>query len=394
MNRYSHAPGSDALRRLPAALRRPASGLLRFGIATALLAAAGCGKSGDVTGGPKVDYDADTTAFVAPDPALPTDTLRLASLNMSIGFPVAQLLFLRMDEPAVAYDAIQEMYGQFKSGYPAERVKAMAREIVAEDPDVVGLQEVMTIWESGVLVNDFLAELVRAVDSLGGPAYAAVGTVLNDTVLTGRKGDSSITVRFREGNAFLVKPGFDILDSAREMYYNLLPLDTLGTVTERAVDLLKLRSPRGVVFQAFNTHLEVITSYRKSQASELVIFADSVQERSQRAGASRGRLQVVLGDLNSAPGTEGHKALLDVGFADTFDASVAEDEGFTCCVENAELSDTTATFSNRRIDYVLARGLVGRVLSRTRVKGAFTAADGKSFLASDHRMVVAHIVAQ
>lgn len=358
--------------------------------------AASCGKSGDVAGGGGVKLDVDTTGMVPIDPSLPMDTLRVASLNMSIGFPVAHLLFTKMDIDTVAYIEIQEMFSKYLKGYPSERIKAMAREVYRESLDVVGLQEVMSLWKSGVLVNDFLAELRAEIKALGGPNYTVFNTVLNDTSLSGKKGDSSITITFQEGNALLVRPSIIVLDSIRHPYFNLLKIAFFDTVvTERSVDYLRLKTPRGVEFQVFNTHLEVITTNRVSQGKELAKLANTLQLKAQRAGKVHGKLQVIMGDFNCSPSTEAHLVMEDTGFVDTFRGpGVARDEGLTCCVKESQLWDPAAPFTNRRIDYVMARGLVAPILSRTRVKGVFTTPDSIPFLASDHRMVVSHFTAQ
>lgn len=376
---------------------RPARRLGLAGLLLGALLSADCSKGGDVTGGGGPRFGVDTTGMVPLDPARPLDTLRIATLNMSIGFPVAQLLFTDMDDDTVAFHALQEMYGQYARGYPSDRVRIMAREIARESLHVVGLQEVMTLWKSDTLINDFLPELVAAIKAEGGPDYAVFRTVLNDTALSGKKGDSSITVEFQEGNAVLVHPDIAILDSSRHPFKTLLTLELEQVVvTERSLDYLRLKTPKGVEFQVFNTHLEVITSYRVSQGKELARFADSSQVRTQRSDGSHGNLQVVLADLNSVPGTEAHLTLRGTGFIDTRDGEgVAEDDGLTCCVAGSRLWDPAADSVSRRIDFVMARGMTAPLKSRTRVKGAYQAVPGGPlFLASDHRMVVAVFTAQ
>lgn len=378
-------------------IARSARRLCRHGLLLAALLAMACGKGGDVSGSGGPRLEVDTTGMVPRDPSRPLDTLRMASLNMSIGFPVAQLLFTDMDDELIAYQALHEMYGQYAQGYPTDRVEAMAREIANESLHVVGLQEVMTLWKSDTLINDFLPELVAAIKAEGGPDYAVFRTVLNDTALSGRKGDSAITVKFQEGNAVLVHPDLAILDSSRHAFKTLLTLvlDQV-VVTERSVDYLRLRTPKGIEFQVFNTHLEVITNYRISQAKELIRLANAKQVRTERSDGTYGNLQVILGDLNSAPGTEAHLALRDTGFVDTRDGEgVAEDDGLTCCVAGSRLWDVGADSTSRRIDFVMARGMTAPLKSRTRVKGPFQASPGgPTFLASDHRMVVSIFTAQ
>lgn len=354
---------------------------------------AACGGSGDITGSTKIDTAVDITGKYALDPAKPAETLSVATFNMSIGFPVSQMFFKDMDNPDTAFKTLQEMYERYDRGFPTERLKAMGRVIAAETPDVLGLQEVMTIWKDGELKNDFLAEVVAAIKDEGGPDYQVFRTVMNDTVLSGKTKDSTVTIGFLEGQSFLVKSTFTVLDSVRFRYISLLKIP-LGNqpVSERGADYLHLRSPKGNEFQVFNTHLEVVIagSYAGvSQSIELVYKADSLQSRVGK----RGRLQIVLGDLNAEPSKLGHSTFTGRGFADTFDG-VSQDSGGTCCVAGSALWFPEALFSNRRIDYVLARGMTESLSSKTTLKGAYTLPDSTRFLVSDHRMVFARFTFQ
>lgn len=364
---------------------------------SAVLAAAffpaGCGgQGGDIAGPNKLDTAVDRRGIISLDPSKPVDTLDLGTLNMSVGFPVAQLFFKDMDNPVVAYETLHDMLDHYKRGVPDERLKAMGKILAEEALDVVGLQEVMILKVDGVLLNDFPADLKAAILAAGGPDYRIIHTVMNDTVLTGKKGDSTATVDFREGQSFLVKPGFTVLDSARFMYFDLLKIPVRGQpVTERGADYLRLRSPGGLEFQVFNSHIEVEFSQKTgSQGTELAVLADSLQLRVGK----HGRLQVALGDFNSEPDSLAHSRLKTFGFVDTFKGPTADDTGGTCCVAGSALWSADTTFSNRRIDYIMARGMTESLVSRTTVKGPQIGAGGVRFLASDHRMVIARITAQ
>ncbi|MFD7257970.1 endonuclease/exonuclease/phosphatase family protein [Streptomyces sp. NPDC059874] len=103
---------------------------------------------------------------------------------------------------------------------------------------------------------------------------------------------------------------------------------------------------RGRTARVVSTHLEpAAPPIRLQQAGELV------------AGPLNTALPtVLLGDLNSAPGTPPHNALLTAGFTDAWAATRPRDPGFTCC-QDANLRNTTSKLT-RRIDYVLFRGNV------------------------------------
>lgn len=356
-----------------------------------------CAKSGDVSGPARNNFDVDTLGIVPQDASKPVDTLDVGTLNMSIGFPVSGLFFLDMDDSVVAFDALTDMYTRYLKGSPTSRIKAMGGILARENLDVVALQEVMVLKKDDSLVNDFLTELVAAIKDSGGPDYAVFRTVMNDTVMRGKKGDTTLVLDFREGQALLVKPGWAILDSVRFPYFSLLPIPVKGAPkTERGADYLRIESPAGTEFQVFNTHLEVFPAYGNSQASELTHLADSLQVRTPipgQAGKGRGKPQFLLGDFNSLPGADGHRIARSRGFADTFDG-VAQDSGYTCCVTGSALWAPDTTFSNRRIDFVMGRGILGSSFSKTTVKGAQVGQGGERFLASDHRMVVTRVFFQ
>jgi endonuclease/exonuclease/phosphatase family metal-dependent hydrolase len=358
------------------------------GLASALLIFA-CGKqSGDIGGtGPIVPKD---TAKL--DATRPTDTLRFATLNMSIGFPVSQLIFKDMANPAVAYNELDSLFKRYQRTRPKDRMIAMARIIDSLKLDVVGLQEVMRFTKDGVLVDDYLQQLADAIKAGGGPAYAVLPCPLNDTLLTGTKDGNTITISFHEGNALLVHPSLMILDNANFIYFSLfrLPLAN-ATRTQRALGYVKVRSPKGITWQIWNTHLEVFEDVSSSQAKELLVLRDSLRIRT--ASGDDSVPQIVLGDFNAAPNEDAHRVMQEGGFTDTFDPA-AVDPGYSCCVSGSSLWDTTAAFSNRRIDFIFGRHVLKAFNHGIGLAAPFTAGDGTRLLATDHRMVHATVVGQ
>jgi endonuclease/exonuclease/phosphatase family metal-dependent hydrolase len=358
--------------------------------AAVMIAVAACSKHDTDFGSNSPLYTND--AYVAFDSAKPADTLRFCSLNMSIGFPVSQLLFTNMDDTAIAYVVLDSLFKRYQRTLPGERIKGMARIIVDNKMDVVGMQEVMSFNKDGVKINDFLTELLAQIKAIGGPAYQVIDNPLNDTVLTGRLDGKSINIAFHEGNAMLIRPGLQILDSASFMYFTLLPIATAaGTKTQRALQYAKIRSEKGIFWNVYNTHLEVFEDISSSQALELRRLVDSV--KIQNAAKQDGAPQIVIGDFNVDPNTNAHTVMREGGFMDTYDTS-ATDTGFTCCITASELWNPNAHFSKRRIDYVFGRHMVKVTEHRVLMKDPIVLASGEGLLLSDHRMVVTSIVGQ
>ena len=358
------------------------------------LAATRCGnKSGDISA--LVKPKPKTYKAVVVDSALPADTLLVATLNMSVGFPVAHLLFKDMANDTIAYKELTELYQRFLKGNPKGRVREMARAIVAEKPDLVGLQEVVVLEVSDILISDFLGELLQAIKDMGGPAYFPLATVYNDTLLRGRKGGDSIVLFFQEGNTLLAKPGMTVLDSGRFTYFSLLPIPIEGAGdTERGFNYLRLKTPKGIEFQAFNTHLEVVENYRNSQAKELMRLADSLAVAESLVVEDtlhlRYRAQLILGDFNDEPGIGSHRVATEAGFKDIFPSN-PRDTGYTCCLAGSALWKPDTAFSNRRIDYIFGRYGAGGLENWTALMAPYADSSGNKFLASDHRMVFARL---
>jgi endonuclease/exonuclease/phosphatase family metal-dependent hydrolase len=364
--------------------------ILLLGLAGALILLA------QACGGKDTDFGSNTTIIpkdtVKLDTTRVSDTLKFATFNMSVGFPVSQLLFTDMADQVVAYNVLDSLFKRFQRTLPHDRIKGMAKAIIDLDLDVVGLQEVMTFTKDGVVYADYLPDLVKAIGDLGGPAYHPISHPLNDTVLTGSKNGTAITIHFHEGNAFLVKPGIAIQDSARFMYFSLLPIATsANTYTQRCLGYLKLKTPKGVIWQVYTTHLEVFVDFSSSQALEIRRFVDSLKLRDP-AGRETAP-QIVMGDFNVEPNKNAHTVMQEGGFSDTFDTASA-DPGYTCCVENSALWRPDTTFSNRRLDYIFSRHIVKVLEHRVTLKDSIQAANGSWVLPSDHRAVWAKIVAQ
>ena len=260
-------------------------------------------------------------------------------------------------------------YGHQVSNNFPERAVAIASEVAANKPDLIGLQEV-ALWRTGphttpptaagTVTYDYLQILLNALSGRGlnyrvlvarnnfdvqGPALFATGLV--DIRLTDR---SAILVKSSD----LTLPGLSFRNIQSQDYATNTVLTTLaGPVTLlggwASVDV----SVWGVSVARFvSTHLDGFsTLVNNAQALELV------------AGPLNTRIPEVImsGDFNAVPGSASYDALTGIGFTDSWAALHATDVGYTCCqvYQNGGIVDVINNpVSNliTRVDYVLARG--------------------------------------
>jgi hypothetical protein len=243
------------------------------------------------------------------------------------------------------------------------RMGAVADEIVAAGPTLVGLQEV-ALWRTGPLGDpapattvdaDFLGLLLDALDARGA-AYEVVAHAEGFDVefpVVPLGFDGRLTVS-------------DVLLARTDLPTSQLKLSNPQTGSYATV--FSLPSPAGVIpfprqwasvdakvrgkeFRFVTTHLEaVFPPVRVAQAAELV------------AAHAATKLPVVfVGDFNSEPGTAGDAAwtMIQSGATDVWGALYPGDPGLTCCFDGL-VADPDATLGSR-IDLVLAEAGFGFV---------------------------------
>ena len=236
-----------------------------------------------------------------------------------------------------------------------DRAKALAAEIAAEGPDLVGLQEV-ALWrtqspsdgpttQATTVAFDFLARLLSEL-SARGLTYTAVETLeLSDVELPVVDGATLMDVRFTDRDVILAREGVSTSSPQGTVYATLLSVGVAGTTLTVRRGFTRVSAAFGGQPITFvNTHLEAESgAVRTAQAAELVA---SLEQESGRV--------ILVGDLNSLPGSQGHLAATTAGFTDAWSATHGQAPGLTCCWP-ADLSLTTPPL-DKRIDLVLTRG--------------------------------------
>jgi hypothetical protein len=339
-----------------------------------------------------------------PTPVGPDRTVTVMTRNLYFGADLAPVLLAGTPEAflGAAIGAYEQSLG---SDFPA-RAAAVAREIAANDPALVGLQEV-TWWRVGAYGNpapaeyplvDFAGAILAELAALGEPYRLAAVVPGFDVELPVPLPDGPVDVRLTVGDALLVRaaPSSVVkVSNVQHGYYGTTFsfLSPIGEVSFPRQWISADVKVRGREFRFITTHLESVAPYfRWAQAGELL------------AGPGATTLPVVaVGDFNSEldetfalPGggpvvPDSAGVMLAGGFEDAWSTVHTTDE-FTCCFDG-DLADPDAELYSR-IDLILTRGGFGV----TDVRRVGVAPDtglsvfDRPLYPSDHAGVVADLV--
>jgi endonuclease/exonuclease/phosphatase (EEP) superfamily protein YafD len=247
-----------------------------------------------------------------------------------------------------------------------ERAEALADEIAANDPDLVGLQEAVVILTdtpadgpatpAETVLYDYLDILLAALDARG-LHYKPVAVVTNaDNELPTALG---FDARVVDRDAILARTDLRVADLklSNPQFGNYMTNLTVNTVAgpvtiKRGWTSVDVKI-RGKSFRIINTHLETgaAAPIQLAQAQELL------------AGpAATGMPVLLIGDYNSradGTGTPTYGALRAAGFDDVWSELFPADPGLTCCHETSLRLTGALDAFDERLDLVLERGGLG-----------------------------------
>jgi endonuclease/exonuclease/phosphatase family metal-dependent hydrolase len=329
--------------------------------------------------------------------------LTVMTRNMYIGTDLRPIISAQTGPQFVA--AAATGYGQVLASNPAERAKAIAKEILLTQPDVVSLQEVYQ-WRMGPVFDPAPAATV-SVDQLVLLQSALADLHLRYApVVLQVNADLEAPVPAPGINADLRLIDRDVILARTDLSQSLLKVTNpmmghyaaalaftspvLGPITIKrgwvSIDVTRFGRTARVV----NTHLE---SFNPAiPATGVIQRAQNAQLLSSVVGATT-KPVLLSGDFNSGPSAsnaaerppiEAYNDTLAAGFIDTWAATRSPGPGYTWPINTGD--SRSAATPDQRIDHVFVRGAVQPLVDvRT---GALKTPYG--FYASDHLGLVAY----
>jgi endonuclease/exonuclease/phosphatase family metal-dependent hydrolase len=330
-------------------------------------------------------------SVLAPGSAIAKDKRELDVMTRNLYLGSSLTPAIGAQDPAEFLLAVAGIWGTVQFTDFTTRAEAVADEIVATTPDLIGLQEV-SLWETtgpALPGIDFLEVLLAALHARGlDYSVAAVSTnaVIGPVplVLCADPVIGACTLQFTDRDVILVNEttgGLEIGDAASGLYETQAVLSTpVGPLSFDRGWAYVDGTFEGKKFRFANTHLETedFPAVQEAQAREFL------------AGpAKTGGAVIAVGDFNSAADgstTASYSILTKAYFDDAWDLN-SGDPGLTCC-QNGTLTNPTSELQTR-IDLVLTHA-ASRALS-AEVVGATPFQATPPFWASDHAGVVATI---
>lgn len=320
--------------------------------------------------------------------------LPVMTYNMYLGTDFSEIFGAQTFEQVVA--EVAEAYGDVQDGDPADRISAIADQIEAKQPTLVGLQEV-ALWRTGEFMHpasattvtyDFLQLLLDELASRGLDYTAAVVQEGFDAELPAAGQNVFADVRFTDRQVILARSDLAVSQlkvegSQSGIFENLLTLPLLiGEITiQRGWTSIDVKM-RGKTYRFINAHTEAFhPGVQFAQTTEVI------------AGpANTERAVILVGDFNSDAETGGASYLfmLGEGFSDAWTASGQTGPGYTWPL--FLVSPSIFTMPTERLDLILTRGEI--TTQSAEVVGEDPVADvtTSGLRPSDHAGVAATLV--
>jgi hypothetical protein len=286
--------------------------------------------------------------------------VRVMTYNMYLGTDFTEIFSAQSNEELIS--EVAEAYGDVQAGNPAERIAAIAGQIEATTPTLVGLQEV-ALWRTGNAFDpspatsvsyDFLQMLLDELAGRGIHYSSAVVQTGFDAELPALGPNVFADVRYTDRNVILARTDLDtsqlkIEGTNAQDFQTLLTLPLfIGNVTIQRGWTSVDAQIRGKGYRFINAHTEAFhPGVEYAQSAELLL------------GPASTTLPVILaGDLNTDAENSGASYMLfqSAGFDDTWTVTHPADSAYTWPLFTE--SPDIITSPTQRLDLILIRGSI------------------------------------
>ena len=328
-----------------------------------VLALAACA---DAPTAPVVQGAAALRADAPPDNSMAGGNKRLTLMTRNLYLGAALTPILTAPNPIVMFDRVNSGWQTVQASHPTERMARIADEIVAGNPDLVGLQEAMDYYtqspgdgflgsaqaQATTPAYSFLGDLLAALAARGAHYVVASSSSNSDAEMYALPlgqpvgGPAGYDVRIVDHDVILARNDVKTTNAEHAVYAQFVPLPG-GYRFVRGWASVDVKH-RGEWLRLVDTHLEdAVAAVQVAQGNELIALTDTSS------------LPVVLvGDLNSTPDGSHTPTYLNMraaGFSDLW-ADVGSGAGFTDGGPANSRSDVP--LFDKRIDYVLFKGAI------------------------------------
>lgn len=255
--------------------------------------------------------------------------------NIYIGADLAPLLM-----GGLTPQRVTEVFRQFLATNFPVRAQAIANEIAAKKPDLIGLQEaarwVLDIpgFENDV-IYDFV-DILREELKQRGLRYEVA--IHNDNLSVPAQDINGNTIRLTDRDVILIRKDkkLKVIAAQSANFVNNFQIGPL--VIKRGWSYVDVNL-NGHIFRAINTHLEPLNEMtRNAQATEIL-----------NVPANTNLPLIIMGDMNAVPGSSTYGLFTGAGFYDVW-SEVGGGQGFTA-LQDADLLNSASKLS-ARIDYI------------------------------------------
>lgn len=280
---------------------------------------------------------------------------------------------------------VTEVFRQFLATNFLKRAKAIARQIILEKPDIIGLQEAVLVELLPIqdphlpsVVYDFVDILLNELADKGMHYTIAAHHDGTPSQLPSSTGN---TIRFTDRDVILVRKGIvNVINSQNGNFVNNVTNPLTGSPILRGWSAIDAYV-QGKKYRIVNTHLEPLDSYVQiAQGNELL----------NKFGQTRLPL-IFIGDFNSnanpnSSGTPTYGNIIANGFQDTW--LIAGNTDGSTALQDADLLNLNNSL-NERIDFILIKNMSNWIVNDVLVGEAQSDRTSTRLWPSDHVGVIA-----